>query len=267
MLFLFPGAIVPLMKDPFKVLNYDSWWRKDLNNILPYVIPAVNEDITQKMELQLEDSSNRIDNTRSNGEAIVSHLQSLIDEQKVEHSFPFSWNLKLYKAPPKKACTNFEFSPEQLAIIENVHMDNAQKRTFNLEPCVILHQSARLETSHFCIIKCAKDTSTPFYVAEVISNNNDSLTVQWWAPTAISKSKGGKYHNHAFEAQTTKHRILNRQKGAPQWRLKPHLDNVNYNTVYFGFSKMTRDRRLPAEVLRKLRSLALISKNIKIKRM
>ena len=139
MLFLFPGAIVPLMKDPFKVLNYDSWWRKDLNNILPYVIPAVNEDITQKMELQLEDSSNRIDNTHSNGEAIVSHLQTLIDEQKVEHSFPFSWNLKLYKAPPKKACTNFEFSPEQLAIIENVHMDNAQKRTFNLEPCVILH--------------------------------------------------------------------------------------------------------------------------------
>ena len=71
MLFLVPGAIVPLMKDPLKVLNYDSWWRKDLNNILPYVIPAVNEDITQKMEVQLEDSSNRIVNIRSNGEAIV----------------------------------------------------------------------------------------------------------------------------------------------------------------------------------------------------
>jgi len=129
------------------------------------------------------------------------------------------------------------------------------------------HQCARLETSHFCIIKCAKDTLTPFYVAEVISNNSESLTVQWWAPSAISKSKAGKYHNHAFEAQTTKHRIQNRQKGAPQWRLKPHLDTVHFNTVYFGFTKMTRDRRLPAEVLRKLRSLALISKNIKIKRM
>ena len=108
---------------------------------------------------------------------------------------------------------------------------------------------------------------THFYVAEVISNNSDSLTVQWWAPSAISKSNGGKYHDNAFEAQTTKHRIQNRQKGAPQWRLKPHLDNVNYNTVYFGFSKMTRDIRLPAEVLGKLRSIALISKNIKIKRL
>ena len=58
MLFLFPGAIVPLMKDPFKVLNYDSWWRKDFHNILMHVIPAVNEDITQKVEVQLEDSLN-----------------------------------------------------------------------------------------------------------------------------------------------------------------------------------------------------------------
>ena len=112
-----------------------------------------------------------------------------------------------------------------------------------------------------------KDTCTTFYVAEVISNNSDSLTVQWWAPSTISKRKGGKYHDNAFEAQTTKHRIQNRQKGAPQWRLKPHLDNVNYNTVYFGFSKMTSDIRLLAEVLRKLRSIALISKNIKIKRL
>ena len=78
------------MKDPLQVLNYGGWWRKVLNNILPYVIPAVNEDIIQKMELQLEDSSNRIDNTRSNGEAIVLHLESLIYEQKVKHTFPFS---------------------------------------------------------------------------------------------------------------------------------------------------------------------------------
>ena len=126
--------------------------------------------------------------------------------------------------------------------MENVHMDNALKRTFNLDPCVILKQSSKLE-------KCAKDTSAPFYVAEVISNNTDGLTVQRWSP---SVGKGGKYHNNAFEAQATKHRIQNTQKGAPHWRLKPYLNNVKYNTVYFGFSKMTRDRRLPAEVLRKL---------------
>jgi len=78
------------MKDPLQVLDYDSWWRKDVHKILPYVIPAVKEDIIEKMEVQLEDSSNRIANTRTSGEAIVSHLKSLIDEQKVERAFPFS---------------------------------------------------------------------------------------------------------------------------------------------------------------------------------
>lgn len=256
------------MRDPLQVLDYDHWWRKDLNNILPFTFPAVTEDIIDKMELQIEDSSNRIHNTRDNGDAIVSHLQALVNELKTERVFPFQWGLKLYKAPPKKANKEFEFTADQLALIESVAMDNAIKRTLNLEPCVIYTKIASLETSHYCIVKCKSNSNYPFFVCEVISNNkdNNTLTVQWWAPNAISTNKGGKYHSMSFEAQTTKHRITNRQKGAPYWRLKPQTDDIAYNTVYFGFSKLTRDRRLPAEVLRKLRGLALISKNIKIKR-
>ena len=73
------------MKDPLQFLDYDSWRRKDLNNILPYVILAVTEDITQKMEVQFEDSSSRIDYASSNGEVIFSHLQCLKGEQKFEY--------------------------------------------------------------------------------------------------------------------------------------------------------------------------------------
>ena len=257
------------MRNAHQLLDYDNWWKKELNNIKPYVVPAITEEIINKMEVQLEDSSNRIGNTRGNGDQIVHHLQGLIDELKVARTFLFTWNLKMYKSPPKKADPTFQFTPDQLALIENVHLDNARKRTFNLDPCLIINQVSRIETSHFCVIKCAKDTNTPFYVAEVVSNNseNNTLTVQWWSPNAIAKQKGGKYHNMGFEACTTKHRVQNRQRGAPQWRLKPHLDTIQYNTVYFGFSKLTRDRRLPAEVQRKLRGLSLISKNIKIKRM
>ena len=47
------------------------------------------------MEVQLEDSSNRIGNTRANGEQIVQHVQGLINELKVEQTFPFTWNLKI----------------------------------------------------------------------------------------------------------------------------------------------------------------------------
>ena len=98
-----PGAFVPLMKDPLQVLDYDSWWRKDLQNILPYVIPAVKEDITEKMEVQLEDSSNRRDNTRTNWEAIVSHLQSLRNKQKVERPSPFFWESETAQISAQKS--------------------------------------------------------------------------------------------------------------------------------------------------------------------
>ena len=262
-----PGAFIPIMRDPLKLLDYDHWWKKDLGNILPYSIPAVKEDVTSKMEVQLEDSSNRILNTRANAHSILQHLQSLIDAGKIAHSFPFTWNLKMYKSPPKKSVTKFEFTTEQMALIENVALDNAVKRCMNLDPCLIHQHISKIETAHFCIVKCPKDLSTPFYVAEVCSNNSstNTLTVQWWAPNAICKHKGGQYHTLGFEAQTNKQRISNRQKGAPQWRLHPHLDDIAYSSVYFGFSRMTRDRRLPAEVLRKLKGLSLISKTIRIK--
>ena len=110
----------------------------------------------------------------------------------------------------------------------------------NLDPCVVFNHIPRLETSHFVIVKCAKNTETPCSMAEVVNDNSDSsLTLQRWAPNAICKKKGGKYHNIAFEAQTVKHRIPNRQRGAPQWHLKPQLDTIKYNTVSFGFSKLT----------------------------
>ena len=80
------------------------------------------------MEMQLEDSANRIFNTRANAQDIITHLHHLIDEQKKEHVFPFTWNLKIYRSPPKKGEKNFEFTPAQLAIIEQVHMDTALKR-------------------------------------------------------------------------------------------------------------------------------------------
>ena len=122
------------------------------------------------MEMQLEDSSNRIGNTRANAEQIIHHLQQLINEQKHESVFTFSWNLKMYRYPPKKGEKTFEFSPQQLAIIEQVHMDNALKRTHNLEPCVLFNQLPKVETSHFLIVKCAKDTDTPFFT-----------WLKWWA--------------------------------------------------------------------------------------
>ena len=54
------------------------------------------------MEMQLEDSVNRIGNARANADEIISQLQQLIDKQKKAHVFPFTWNLKMYRSPPKR---------------------------------------------------------------------------------------------------------------------------------------------------------------------
>ena len=54
-----------------QVLDYENWRKKELNNLKPYKIPAVNEDIINKMEKQLEDSTNRIADTRGNAEKII----------------------------------------------------------------------------------------------------------------------------------------------------------------------------------------------------
>ena len=90
------------MKNPLQVLDYENWWKKELNHIKPYTIPSVKEDIIYKMEMQLEDSTNRIFNTRANAQDIITHLHHLIDEQKKEHVFPFTWNLKIHRYSPKK---------------------------------------------------------------------------------------------------------------------------------------------------------------------
>ena len=36
------------MKNPFKILDYENWWKKYLGNIKDYVIPTLNQDIVKK---------------------------------------------------------------------------------------------------------------------------------------------------------------------------------------------------------------------------
>ena len=78
-----------------------------------YVVPPVTAELIDKMEVQLEDSSNRIGNTGVNGDQIDKHLQGLINELKVQQTFPFTSNINVYTSPPKKANAKFEFTPEQ----------------------------------------------------------------------------------------------------------------------------------------------------------
>ena len=87
------------MKNPLQVLDYEHWWKKELNHIKPYTIPSVKEDIIYKMEMQLENSANRICNTRASAHEIITHLHHLIDEQT-----------------KKATCLSFHVEPEDIQV-------------------------------------------------------------------------------------------------------------------------------------------------------
>ena len=68
---------------PHQILDDDNRRKKELNNTRPYVVPLATVDLIGKMEVQLEDPSNRIGNTHGNGDQIVQQLQGLINELKL----------------------------------------------------------------------------------------------------------------------------------------------------------------------------------------
>ena len=82
------GTFLPLMINPHQVLDYDNWWNKSLNNIKPYRIPPLSNDIVTKLHKQLDASSDRIWRTRSAEKAtkIIQILRALIKSHTEEHS-------------------------------------------------------------------------------------------------------------------------------------------------------------------------------------
>lgn len=69
-----------------------------MQNIKPYVIPKLAEDIKIRLHNQLDSSADRIFRTRPAEEA-----QMIIQEiRNEEHVYPFRWNLSIYRNPPKK---------------------------------------------------------------------------------------------------------------------------------------------------------------------
>ena len=99
------GTFLPLMVDPHKVLDYDNWWNKSLGNIKPYQIPPLSQEVLTKLHNQLDASSDRIWRTRPAEEAtkIVALLRDLINSHTETQTYKFSWNLSLYRNPPKQA--------------------------------------------------------------------------------------------------------------------------------------------------------------------
>ena len=98
------GTFLPLLKDPLKLPDFENWWKKSLGNIKDCVIPALSNDIIQKLHHGLDASTERIWRTRPAEEATktIDLLRELIDSHREDQTFKFSWGLSIYKNPPIK---------------------------------------------------------------------------------------------------------------------------------------------------------------------
>ena len=176
------------MTNPHQVLDYDNWWNKSLNNIKPYRIPPLSNDIVTKLHNQLDASSDRIWRTRSAEEAtkIIELLRELINSHTEEQTYKFSWNLSLYKNPLHKlkkvspaeilllCCIYFklfastnriflfsnkqtrEYTPEEVAMIERASQDNAIKRALKLEATKVSTALHQMIPTNLVIVRCLR---------------------------------------------------------------------------------------------------------------
>jgi hypothetical protein len=107
--------------------------------------------------------------------------------------------------------------------------------------------------------------SDPFFLGEIIINNPDTKTfeMQWWKPTAESRKRSAEYKHLCFAAELDKMRIKNKD-GKPAFKLIPYLEKtMSYTSIHFGFTRLLPSGELPSEVLRKLKSLSLVSGSFK----
>jgi hypothetical protein len=184
-------------------------------------------------------------------------------------------------------------SEEELALVHDKLMDAARKRLAGETAIRVQKILEGLDPGDFVVIAAPRDVEEPFYLAQVymcvlrscvtatvhnavlFSNcsyseqvvhndfHHDKMTVHWYQPTARSRERTTKYHQHTFEEENEQIHSRNRQNGAARIRLQPRIQDIEYEVVHFGFNKLSKTNCLSPEVLRQLRQLGLINDRVK----
>ena len=117
-----------------------------------------------------------------------------------------------------------------------------------------------------CFLSISADEEDKFYIGQVIDNDivSETINLRWFVPTALSRERGKEWQHYCFELQLETVRCSGqRQNGAARTRLEQQCQEVQYNTCFFGFSKLKETGGLYLEVQRQLRMLGLVSGPIK----
>ena len=156
-------------------------------------------------------------------------------------------------------------SEEQIALLEDVVKDKARKRMEQEMGCQIVKFLRERYTGQYVVLQAPEDKPEPFYIAQVLQNftETEQLRIHWYEPTASSKSRTSKYENMFYQEEMDNKKISGRQHGRPMYRVIPRVDDIEWATIHFGFSKLKTSGGLPPEVLRQLKIIGIITGKIK----
>jgi hypothetical protein len=171
----------------------------------------------------------------------------------------------MFTNPIKMSAKELDLSEEQIALLEDVVKDKARKRLEQEMGCQIVKFPRELYPGQYVVLQAPEDKPEPFYIAQVLQNLTDTeqLRIHWHEPTAASKSRTSKYESMFYQEEMDNKKISGRQQGRRMYRVIPRVDDIEWATVHFGFSKLKNSGGLPAEVLRQLKLLGIISGKIK----
>ena len=91
----------------------------------------------------------------------------------------------------------------------------------------------------------------------------EEFNIHWYEPTKASRAKGGLFENMFFQEELDNMRIKGRLNGQPRYKLIPRLQDIGWDRVHFGFTKLKSSGGLPREVLTHLKGLGLITGKVK----
>ena len=98
--------------------------------------------------------------------------------------------------------------------------------------CQIIRLKREIETGHFVCVRSPEDEPEPFYIAQVLSSNDETeeFNIHWYEPTKASRARGGLFENMFFQEELDNMRIKGRFKGQPRDRKSTRL-NSSHSSV------------------------------------
>jgi hypothetical protein len=143
--------------------------------------------------------------------------------------------------------------------------DKARKRMEMEMGCNIIKFPEEFFPGLYIAMKSPEDAPEPFFIAQVLQNfeQERKLKVHWYKPTAASLRRTKLYENMFYQEEMDNMRVKGNFNGKPNYKIIPWVQEFPYETIHFGFTKLKHTGGLPAEVLRQLKMLKLITGKIK----